>query len=271
MSTNRPILSRPWLPGILPFLAIATLLAHAQSDSAPQSASAGVKVPAYDVITIRPDKSGSGSVSINVHDARYSATNVSVKKLLQNAYDIRENLISGVPGPIDSARFDIEAKVVDPDRKTLESLTGKQRQSMLRPLLIDRFQLKVHTEIKTLPVYDLVVIKGGPKFKQSTDQGSNNRDMEVRNTALAAHDLPMASLADTLAGLVNRTVIDRTGLAGNYDLALKWSPDDASEAQTDSAPSIFTALQEQLGVKLQSAKGPVETLIVDHVEMPAEN
>ena len=93
----------------------------------------------------------------------------------------------------------------------------------------------------------------------------------MHNRELTAHDIPMASLASTLEGQVHRTVIDKTGLTGSYDFTLKWSPDDGSTAQTDAAPYIFTALQEQLGLKLQPAKGPVETLIVDHAEMPSEN
>jgi uncharacterized protein (TIGR03435 family) len=131
--------------------------------------------------------------------------------------------------------------------------------------------LKAHTETKILPVYELVVIKGGPKFKQSAGDSTGSRGTSIHNRELTAHDIPMRSFASTLEGQVHRTVIDKTGLEGSYDLTLKWSPDDATSTQTDSAPIIFTALQEQLGLKLQAAKGPVETLVVDHAEMPSEN
>ena len=228
------------------------------------------RLPAYDVVSIKPNKSGSGSSDIDSQDGIYSASNISLKQLLVDAYDIRQDLISGLTGPIASARFDIEAKIVDPDRDALGKLTDKQRRSMLLPFLMERFQLKAHTEIKILPVYELVVIKSGPKFAHSSGDWKQ-AGTHIQNRNLTARDIPMSSLASSLAGQVHRTVIDKTGLQGNYDLALKWSDDDAPDAQTDAAPSIFTALQEQLGLKLQPAKGPVETLVVDNAEMPSEN
>ena len=133
--------------------------------------------------------------------------------------------------------------------------------------------MKAHTETKILPVFELVVIKDGPKFKQSEDdkKGSGTSIHGDHNgSELAAHDISMTDLASSLTNQVHRTVIDKTGLAGKYDLGMKWTGDD-SATQSDVGPSIFTALQEQLGLKLQSAKGPVETLVVDSVEMPSEN
>ncbi len=213
-------------------------------------------------------------MDIDSSDNVYSAKNVSVKKLLQNAYDIREDLISGVTGPIALARFDINAKIVEPDLVAMRKLTSKERQSMLQPFLIERFHLKAHIEIKDLPVYELTVVPGGPKFKQTRPDDKQGSHTSIHGgkgmSELAAGDLSMAAFAKTLTGQVNRTVIDKTGLAGGYELALKWSKDDKPD-ETSEVPSIFTALQEQLGLKLQSAKGPVETLVVDHIEMPSEN
>jgi uncharacterized protein (TIGR03435 family) len=235
---------------------------------------AGAKLPVYDVVSIKLNKSGSGSSSTHTTPGRFSATNVSVAQLLRRAYDVREDLISGLTGPMASARFDVEAKVVDRDPEALKKLSGRQYGQMLLPFLAERFGLKVHTETKTLPVYELVVGQGGPKFKASSSgstEGGTNVNGDSKGTVLKATNVSMASLAETLSGQVNRTVIDKTGLAGNFDVGLNWAPDEIDDARTDAGPSIFTALQEQLGLKMQSGKGPVETLVVDHVEMPSEN
>ena len=231
---------------------------------------------AYDVITIKPNKSASGNVDIDTEDDHFTATNVSLKTLLENVYGIKQDLISGIPGPLDSARFDIQAKISDPDPVALKKMTPVQERLKLLPLLTERFQLKTHTETKILPIYELVVIPAGPKFKPSGDQtktGDGSTSIQGSRTRgkLTAQDIPMMSLAKSLAGQVHRTVIDKTGLTGNFDLALQWSNDESTEAGAESDPTIFTAVQEQLGLKLQPAKGPVETLVVDHAAMPSEN
>lgn len=158
---------------------------------------------------------------------------------------------------------------------------------MSQPLLADRFHLKVHTEIKTLPVYDLVLTKDGPKFKPApplpddpnhpTPPGKHrNTTWQINNGDLSATSITMNAFADTLADQVNRTVIDKTGLTDAYDLKFKWTPDEDADNPTDNgaadhAPNFFTALQEQLGLKLLPAKGPVTTLVVDHAEKPTPN
>ncbi len=255
----------------------------AQTTTAPiASPQAAAPLPAYDVVSIKPNKSGSGGWGINSNDSDYAATNVSIKTLLENAYDIKENLISGVSGPISSARFDVHAKIVDPDLQALKKLTNQQRRSMLLPFLEERFHLKAHIEMKTLSVFELTVTNDGPKFKPSVDSehgGGTSVQNDNNKAKLTAHAVSMVSFASTLTNQAHRTVIDKTGLTGLYDLALQWSPQDAptqsspdgSSLQTDSGPSIFTALQEQLGLKLKPSKGPVETLVVDHVEMPSPN
>jgi uncharacterized protein (TIGR03435 family) len=267
-------MSKLRLASTLLTLAIALPLAHAQTATTPPAASAEVKPIAYDVFTIKPNTSGSGSSGSHSKGDSFTATNISVKQLLQQAFGIRQDLISGIPGTIDSARFDIQAKVVDPDLDAIRKLNSKQAGAMLLPMLTERFLLKTHPEIKTLPVYELVVIPGGPKFKPAaSDAKGPNTSVNGRNdhTDLTAHNLSMTLFADILPRQVPRTVIDKTGLAGNYDLTLQWSREDSTNADADTAPSIFTALPEQLGLKLQPAKGPVETLVVDHVEMPSEN
>jgi uncharacterized protein (TIGR03435 family) len=257
-------------------LAILAALPSASAQTASQPATNPAPAPAYDVMTIKPNKTASGSVDIDTDDDRFSATNVSLKTLLQEVYDIKQDLISGIPGPLDGARFNIEAKISEPDHEALKKLTPEQQRKLLLPLLTERFQLKVHTETKILPVYELVLIPGGPKFKPSADQtktGGGSMSVHGSRTRadLIATDIPMTSLAKTLAGAVHRTIIDKTGLKGNFDLTLQWSNDENPDSGAEQAPSIFTAVQEQLGVKLQPAKGPVETLIVDHAAMPSDN
>jgi len=248
-----------------------------QNGTASQAASVEAKVPVFDVVSIKPNRSGSGSMGIETHNDSYSATNVSLKRLLQDAYGIREDLISGVPGWAESTGFDIKAKVVDPNLDELRKLSAEQRRSMLQSFLADRFQLKVHIETKELPVYELVVAKGGPKFHEAASSkgvadASKTPGMWIHNNELTATAIPLTSLAAMLSRQLHRTVLDKTGLSGEYDLDLKWAPEDGQDPSPDSsAPSIFTALQEQLGLKLQSSRGPVETLVVDRVEMPSEN
>jgi uncharacterized protein (TIGR03435 family) len=255
--------------GVFLSFMVLTSCAHAQSAAAP------VAVASYDAVSIKLNKSGSGSVHVSSDAAYYNATNVSVKMLLQSVYDIRETLISGIPAPIESQRFDVAAKIVEPDMESLKQLTQKERREMLLPALVERFHLQAHTEIKILPVFELVVVANGPKFQQTVDAAGKNSGTSVNNhghgAELTMHGVSMKSFEETLSYQVHRTVIDKTGLAEKYDLALKWTPEDSPDTSADALPGIFTALQEQLGLKLVPAKGPVETLVVDHVEIPTEN
>jgi uncharacterized protein (TIGR03435 family) len=284
-------------------LVVAAPYVFGQASTAPVVAAqpeltADVKVPAFDVVSVKPNKSGNGMVRIMAKPDGYSASNVSLKMLVQSAYGIREDLVSGAPNWADSARFDIDAKVAGSDVDALKKLSPEQRRLILQPLLADRFKLKVHTETKQLPVYELVLAKGGSKLKEATPgdtyaNGFKGPDgvgrggmMRMGRGQLTAQGVPITSLANILSQQLHRTVIDKTGLTGKYDLDLNWTPDQGSEpmfkgtdgaqqrpdpAPDASGPSIFTALQEQLGLRLQSAKGPVETLVIDYVEMPSEN
>lgn len=246
-----------------------------QSGSLVPTASAALKLPTYDVVAIKPNKSGSGSLDIESNMDTYNAKNITVRGLLEEAYGIRRDLISGVPGAIDAAHFDVMAKIVEPDAAAIRKLTGRQRGSMMLPILAERFQLKAHTETRILPVFELVVISNGPKFKHSADQKGQYTGTSINGTdrgvQLTAHGISMAFLASSLEGQVHRPVIDKTGLTGNYDVAMNWASDRVPSSEENGGASIYTALQEQLGLKLKAAKGPVETLVVDHVEMPSEN
>lgn len=252
------------------FLALFSLLPTVYAQAPPQLA--------YDVITIKPNDSGPNGTSTSMGDSTFQASNVPIKRLLNRAYGIRQELISGLPDWANSARFDVNAKVIDPDTAALKMLTPEQRRGFILALLRDRFHLQAHIEVKTLPVYELVVTKDGPKFHASPDGEDNSMgtDEHNGNLQMKVTGTTMANVAVQLTNQTDRTVIDRTGLAGKYDLLLKWKTDRATEAAdnglaADETPGLFTALQEQLGLRLQPGKGPVETLVVDHVERPTEN
>ena len=231
-------------------------------------------LPPYDVSSVRQNNSGDQTFSADLHDDVFTATNMPLKSILQFAYDIKGDLIVGLSGPVADANFDMMAKVLPTGSGAPPKLTDQQLQAMIIPLLADRFHLKAHLEPKIAPVYDLVVAKGGPKLKldPSERNGSgwniNGQDTE---TVLTGKTATMGDLANALSNEVDREVIDKTGLAGHADITLKWSDDVAAQAGGPNVVSIFTAIEDQLGLKLQPSKGPVDTLVIDHVEMPSQN
>lgn len=257
----------------LTFAAALALSGYALAQAPGETPAKGVssdKVPAYDVVSIKPNKSGSGNVSIHTDDGNFDATNVSLKNMLLNAYGLKEAQLVDLPAWGDSTRFDIRAKILEPDLKILGKLSADQWRSMLQPILTDRFALKFHTESKVLPVYELVINKGGPKFQVSASP-QHGDSINTHNRNLVATSVPMTSIADWLSSQVQRVVIDKTGLTGKYDLALKWSADDGPPPEADAPPPLITALQEQLGLRLQPAHDSVQTFVIDHVELPTEN
>jgi uncharacterized protein (TIGR03435 family) len=255
----------------------AISITSAQTTDTPTTVSAQAAPPAYDVMTIKPSKPDSPGTSYGAPGDRFFARNLSLKMLLQYTYDLNEDSIVGIPSQLDSKGFDIEAKISEPDLDALKKLSGKQGRLMLLPLLTERFQLKTHMETRTGPIYELVVAKGDPKLKLSEDQtsranGSLGTSSNGKSSKINAKCMPIASLAKALTDQLHRMVIDKTALAGNYDLTLQWTPDGAPESTDDNAPpSIYTAVQEQLGLKLQPAKAPVEVLVVDQAGMPSAN
>jgi len=236
-------------------------------------------LPAFEVVVIKPNHTLSRHMSVDMNEDSLRAENVSLKVLLVNAYGIREGLMFGLPGWAESSRFDVTAKVADSDLNAFRNLSREQRQAMFAALLADRFLLKTHIEIKTLPVYELVVAKGGPKLKPSKipSPDPNGPDplglgnLDVHGTDITAAGITLSDLAMNLSFPLDRTVINKTGLTGRYDFELRWTAEGVNNGETDAPPDLFTAIQEQLGLKFQAAKGPVQTLVVDHVEQPGDN
>jgi uncharacterized protein (TIGR03435 family) len=279
MTLHSLFISRRLLPFAVTLL-FSTASAHAQfTHKGPAAAIAlAPTLPQYDVVSIKLHNSANEpmdqiSASMSIHDDVFTATNIPLKNILEFAYDVKEDLIFGLSGPVDSARFDIEAKVLANDAGAYPKLTDTQLEAMIIPLLADRFQLKAHLQPKTQPIYELAVLHGEPKFKLSqTDERDSSVNMSAANTdnVLTAKGASMADLAGALSDQVHRLVVDKTGLTGTTDLSLKWTSDEAAD-QGGTVVSIFTAVEEQLGLKLVSSKGPVDTLVVDHAEMPSAN
>lgn len=185
---------------------------------------------------------------------------------------------------MESERFDVAAKA--------DGNASVERMSqMLQALLADRFQLKAHRETRQLPVYVLLTGKNGTKMPESREGGcfvpGSDKPPEVVKSGqrptpcggffferdrLDGGRVYMQQLAGALSNQLRRPVVDKTGLTGTYDVHLRWTPDESQPGDTDSSdPSLFTAIEEQLGLKLESQKGPVETLVIDHAEKPSEN
>ena len=227
----------------------------------------------FDVATVRPSNAEGRGMN-NLRDpVQATWTNMPLKVILTQAYRVQSDTIIGGPAWITTDRWDIIAKTEKP-------ATRMQQWDMLKPLLAERFKLQVHTETRQLPEYELVLAKGGPKLHESTaaELEANQPSTRIGRGLIDAHGIPAAEFAGFLRSEVGgRPVIDKTGLTGKYDFKVQWVPDERqpngggdAPPPESTGPSIFSALQE-LGLKLESIKGPVEVLVIDHVEKPTGN
>jgi uncharacterized protein (TIGR03435 family) len=228
---------------------------------------------AFEVASIKPaDPDARGSSSNN--DGRIlTIKNWNLKRLVQRAFSVQDYQITGGPNWLDAYRFDINAKV-DEAEPRLKGKEGQERlQAMLLSLLDERFQFQFHRETRQLPIYNLIAAKSGFKLTAVKDTGSSSTNSN--NGRLTCTGVSMPQFAVFLSSTMERPVLDATGVPGVFDFKLEWSTQDgaakAPDANEVASPSIFTALQEQLGLKLESAKGPVEIIVVDHAEKPTEN
>lgn len=255
--------------------------------------------PAFEVATVRENTSAETRSRIEVlPSGQFNAINMTLRQIVSIVYPTdggrfrhADQLVGG-PGWFDSARFDIIAKTdarggdsnkpgftaSAADREAVERV-----RLMMRGLLAERFKLRVHQEIRQLPIYELVVLKRtgelGPDIKRAAadciEEWKKQGKPDARNLAcgsiqgragrMTGHAVEIGPLVRDLYEWTGRPVVDRTGLTGRFDFTLNWSPEGTTD--TD-APSIFTALQEQLGLKLQPARGPVDVLVVDSAERP---
>ncbi len=308
------------------FLAGVAALALAVSVAAQQTVTIGPSPPAadggapvaFEVATVKPNKSGDPFIMINMNAGRFTASNFPLRQLIQTSFRLQPNQLAGGPDWLDD-RYDITGTVpagVPPTR----------RDDMIRALLADRFKLATHTETRELPIYALVVARRGrlgPQLSVAasdcTAEGRGRRGggppppvkpgapppapappgglpppalgmrppcgTAASPSFISAGGTTMARLAELLSGRVGRTVVDRTGLAGFYEFDLSYAPSPgdagvggplppgvpAPPAIDPNAPSIFTALQEQLGLKLDAERGPIQVTVIDRIERPTED
>lgn len=237
--------------------------------------------PSFAVATIKPSQPGEGVKSLPPVGYRTILRNLTVLKLVTFAYDVRPEQIVGAPKWVDSERIDIEGVSDTPGTPDV-----KQLKTMLQKLMVDRLQLKFHWEKRDLPAYALVVGKNGAAISQSKDSphGLQAFYIKVNGTGsrtLTAKNVEVGELAHMLqSNVVDRPVVDETGMKGEYDFVLTWMPDDTQMSQGGTAagsdggtdaPGIFTAMQEQLGLKLRAEKTPVPVMVVDRLEQPSAN
>jgi len=242
-------------------LVIASLTVLASFNAPAQVADANA---AFETASIKPNNSGSGTANSSVSNGEVILRNVPLRDCIELAYNVNDARITG-PDWLATERFDILAKPPS-------GSPHDHYRPMMQALLKDRFKLAVHFESKMLPAFALVVGKGGPKMEKGESGGPQ---VNGGNTHITGKGMSMAQLADNLAGHVDRPIIDKTGLEGVFNLNLEWSLDEPAKTSDSAAPakpSIFTAIQEQLGLRLDSQRLPVEIVVVDHVErVPTEN
>jgi len=250
------------------------LAAAACAAALAQAPAGGPTDPAFEVTSVKQNKSGvlgMGGPGDRMQNGQLRLTNRPLRVLIREAFDRRRtNEIIGGPDWVDTNRWDVLGKADSGTRAVFP---------MLRTLLADRFKLITHHETREMPIYELVIARRDRKLGPSLRPPSDMPRLQI-TFGLFKGTAPIAMLTDgLLASVVQRPVVDRTGLTGRYDIELHWTmdaPTGASEtnappAPPGDAPSIFTAVQEQLGLKLESTKGPVEVLVIDHVERPTED
>ncbi|HEX4134780.1 MAG TPA: TIGR03435 family protein [Bryobacteraceae bacterium] len=269
---------------LLLFSVAAAIEAHAQPPTAAPR-------PEFEVASIKANRSGTTSMKFPPSaNGRFIATNVTLKTLISFAYGVLNSQISGAPEWTNSERFDIDARAAE------TGISREQYGAMLQSLLADRFQLIVHREKRSLPVYELLQGKNAPHLKASDKQSCTSADSPRQPDAIAcgtfftgpasldARGMSMQQFGNTLAIVLGRPVTDKTRISGHYDIHLDFNPDGVNtgignsglSADGDSSdttrPSLFTALQQQLGLRLESRREPSDVLVIDHLErIPIEN
>lgn len=277
---------------------------HQPGDAAPQKKGQELPGASFEVASIHQDKpspDGRGFTRIGfTPTGTFTAQGIMLKRLICTAYGVSDIEVVGGPEWLNSDRYTIEAKADAATQEQLPRLSGPQMklvgQQMVKELLAERFKLKMHEETKNIQILAIVPAKSGPKLHASVAgdtyaNGLKDRDgtghagmMRFNGEKLTAQGIPLDNLASILTEQLHQLVQNKTGLTGNYDFVLEFAPDrdhdggpasgeaDASaNADRSAQPSVYTAIQEQLGLKLESQKAPVRVFVIDQVERPTDN
>jgi uncharacterized protein (TIGR03435 family) len=238
------------------------------TEAAPEKA-----VFTYEIVSIKPNKDPSGGGGIKGLPDGRAWTNMTLSRFIFDAYGIiMDRQVVGLPEWANWENYDIIAKVDAKTAERWEKLSDKERweeeQPRMRSILADRFRLKTHQATKELPVYDLVIAKGGLKIKQALPDEKPMERLSLGEMTVRA--VPIDTIANVFPNAVGRIIVDKTGLGEKkFDFELKWT--DERRLADDEAPSLMTAFEEQLGVKLVPSKAPVKVLMIDHLERPSPN
>lgn len=253
----------------LSIFATPNLIAQ-QNGTSPMSPMAADAHPSFEVATIRPADPNKTNGNFIVGGHRLVIEGQTVNDLISFAYAVHRKQIVDGPPWLETERFDIDGQADQPGVANLH-----QVQEMLQELLKDRFNLKLHREKRDLPIYAITLAKGGPKLAPSaanayglpTQSGHGHGGQQQRKFT----NNSMSDFALGMQAYMDRPVINETGLSGRYDFTLRWTPDNVPTNEPGAPPGIFTAIQEQLGLKLEATKGPANVLVIDHIEKPSAN
>jgi len=253
---------------------LAAPLALAQSNPPPPTSPSG-KPLAFSIVSIKRHGSAAGGGMEGCYVDGCHFVDRPLLAFIMVAYNLSQKPILGDPLPGDSDLFDLDAKI-DPADLPATPLSSQQLAQMLQPVLADRFKLRVHHQTRTLPVYNIVLAKGGLKMNESAPPTppppGRCITRSVGNGSRVEQNCTINDIRNILEGPTGRTVVDKTGLTGHYDFKLHWTPDNTpADSPLAGGPSIFTAVQEQLGLKLEPSTAPLDVLIIDSAEKPSEN
>ncbi|HKO18137.1 MAG TPA: TIGR03435 family protein [Acidobacteriaceae bacterium] len=226
--------------------------------------------PGWEAVTVKPSVPNDPVSHINISGRHVMVEGQSIEGMLRFAYGVQHSQVVDAPEWMRTARWDVSGVPDAPGKPNLP-----QFQSMMRKLLAERFGLTLHREQRTMPVFALTLAKGGPKLEKSTgDPNAGPGSGGGALNGIESHrytNTSMSALALMLMIYTDRPIVDQTGLQGRYDFQLRWARDETQPTAADAPPGLFTAIQEQLGLKLEPTKAPADVLVIDKVERPDAN